>query len=98
MWHLQRAECVRCTVKSGVLAQHTFSWRALVTTILFAIWSLIIIRRTMAHAYDISAGVNLNPFFDCTAAGGSGVTERSRARMVVAGLTTVSEVCASEVA
>jgi hypothetical protein len=52
----------------------------------------------MAHAYDISAGVNLNPFFDCTAAGGSGVTERPRACMVVAESMTVSEVGVSEVA
>lgn len=97
MWHLQQAVCVRCAVQSGVPAQHTFSWRALITTILLAIWSLSIIRRTMAHAYDISAGVNLNPFFDCTAAGGSGVPERTRACMAVAESTTVSEVGGSEV-
>ena len=72
--------------------------RALITIDLFAIGSLDMVRRTRAHAYVISAGVNLYPLFDCTGAGGSGVMERSRMGMDVEASTTVSEVCASDVA
>lgn len=98
MWHLQRAICVRRTVKTDVLGQHTLSWRALATAPLPDNGSLVMIRRIRVHVYVISAGVNLNPFFDCTAAGGSGVTECSRAGMDGPVSTTVSDVCVSEIA
>lgn len=76
----------------------TFLCRALITIDLFAIGSLDMIRRTRAHAYVISAGVNLYPLFDCTGAGGSGVMDRSRVGMGVEASTTVSEVGVSDVA
>ncbi len=100
MWHLQRGDMCKIRYqKMDMLAQHTFSCRALATINLPADGSLVMIRRTEPHVYVISAGVNLNPFFDRTAAGGSGVTEEcSRAGMDVVASTTVSEVCVSEIA
>lgn len=87
-------ECFQNLVHVG----QTFLCRALITTDLFTIGSLDMVRRTRAHAYVISAGVNLYPLFDCTGGGGSGVMERSRMGMDVEASTTVSEVCASDVA